>query len=184
MAMFVADGNKANDEKGVRAHQYPFLCFVRNKLLESRYSVSSGFSQTEPPRPILMTKDICDCYLFRAKSHSVLSAQKSTNQKLPLANSEGFGGAFMFSPHPALLCNGESESSTWSCYANAELTLIAQKEGEGINTFCRNDEISNVLYIQLKLASVYGAECSGEIQMHHSPLDYFDESCSSTGMLP
>ncbi|KAG8312199.1 hypothetical protein J6590_028432 [Homalodisca vitripennis] len=32
MAMFVADGNKANDEKGVRAHQYPFLCFVRNKL--------------------------------------------------------------------------------------------------------------------------------------------------------
>ncbi|KAG8295906.1 hypothetical protein J6590_069838 [Homalodisca vitripennis] len=29
----IADGNKANDEKGVRAHQYPFLCFVRNKLV-------------------------------------------------------------------------------------------------------------------------------------------------------
>ncbi|KAG8285743.1 hypothetical protein J6590_074476 [Homalodisca vitripennis] len=28
-----ADGNKSNYEKGVRAHQYPFLCFVRNKLV-------------------------------------------------------------------------------------------------------------------------------------------------------
>ncbi|XP_039289930.1 ubiquitin carboxyl-terminal hydrolase 7 isoform X2 [Nilaparvata lugens] len=28
-----------------------------------------------------------------------------------------------------LQCNGESESSTWSCFANAELKILAQKEG-------------------------------------------------------
>lgn len=33
MAMFVADGKKATDEEGVRAHRYPLLCSVRNKLV-------------------------------------------------------------------------------------------------------------------------------------------------------
>ncbi|KAG8264320.1 hypothetical protein J6590_014609 [Homalodisca vitripennis] len=46
MAMFVADGNKANDEKGVRAHQYPFLCFVRNKLYITLCGVSLNFLAT------------------------------------------------------------------------------------------------------------------------------------------
>ncbi|KAK6643307.1 Ubiquitin carboxyl-terminal hydrolase 7 [Polyplax serrata] len=35
-----------------------------------------------------------------------------------------------------LQCNGESESSTWSCYASAELRLLSQKE----------DEISHLFY--------------------------------------
>jgi len=43
-----------------------------------------------------------------------------------------------------LQCNGESESSTWSCYANAELRLIAQREGEGIQTF--NRKIQHLFY--------------------------------------
>ncbi|XP_054282413.1 ubiquitin carboxyl-terminal hydrolase 7-like isoform X2 [Macrosteles quadrilineatus] len=43
-----------------------------------------------------------------------------------------------------LQCNGESESSTWSCYANAELRLIAQREGEGIQTFSR--KIQHLFY--------------------------------------
>lgn len=43
-----------------------------------------------------------------------------------------------------LQCNGESESSTWSCYANAELRLIVQKEGEGISTFSR--KIQHLFY--------------------------------------
>ncbi|XP_075231892.1 ubiquitin-specific protease 7 isoform X3 [Lycorma delicatula] len=41
-----------------------------------------------------------------------------------------------------LQCNGESESSSWSCYATAELKLLAQKEG--CEPFCR--KIQHLFY--------------------------------------
>lgn len=39
-------------------------------------------------------------------------------------------------------CNGESESTSWSCHANAELRLLSQKEGG--EPFCRSAYFENI----------------------------------------
>ena len=44
-----------------------------------------------------------------------------------------------------LQCNGESESTSWSCYAVAELRLLAVKEGQ--EPFSRSEHTYIILFI-------------------------------------
>lgn len=59
------------------------------------------------------------CYVRNLPWKIMVMQRTSQNQERQPQRSLGF----------FLQCNAESESSTWSCYASAELRLLSQKEG-------------------------------------------------------
>ncbi|XP_063971847.1 ubiquitin carboxyl-terminal hydrolase 7 isoform X1 [Diachasmimorpha longicaudata] len=61
------------------------------------------------------------CYVRNLPWKIMVMPRSSQTQERQLQRSLGF----------FLQCNGESESSTWSCYAVAELRLLSCKEGQG-----------------------------------------------------